>query len=301
MKWKYTLKGFSAVNIFLSFVGNVFVELSNKIPIIFFTQHPHLNYTLYHYHLLVLFGTTGHAELLVQKYLTVECFALHTTLRLPRRQIPRILISTDLRTKLLASTLTHGQFGKSTKHILCICLVPFLQHVLGTLDYLEGINWSKSFMHRICACLLAYLLTPWSRVLLEKRASLQLVKKFPPFYGARTFLTSLTSARHLSLSWASPIQSSYPNPTSWRSILILSSHLRLGLTSGLFPSGFPTLPLPFKTVRLGSSGSLVGMVIGLRAVRSGFKSRYWLEIVRFRNVQTGCLAHSWYRVLFHWG
>jgi hypothetical protein len=31
-----------------------------------------------------------------------------------------------------------------------------------------------------------------------------------------------------------------PHPTSWRSILILSSHLRLGLPSGLFPSGFLT-------------------------------------------------------------
>ena len=96
--------------------------------------------------------------------------------------------------------------------------------------------------------LLTYLLTPWSRVLIEKLASLQLVKKFPAFYGTRRFLTALTSAHHLSLSWASPIQSSYTNPTSWRSILILSSHLRLGLPSGLFPSGFPTstlyTPLP---------------------------------------------------------
>ena len=71
-----------------------------------------------------------------------------------------------------------------------------------------------------------YLLTPWSRVLLEKLASLQLVKKFPAFYGTRRFLTALTSARHLSLSWASPIQSSYPNPTSWSSIYkLLTFHV----------------------------------------------------------------------------
>ena len=88
-----------------------------------------------------------------------------------------------------------------------------------------------------------YLLTPWCRVLLEKLTGLQLVKKFPAFHGTRRFITALTSVRHLSLSWANPIQSTYPHPTSWRSILILSTYLRLGLPSGLLPSGFPTKTL----------------------------------------------------------
>jgi hypothetical protein len=44
-----------------------------------------------------------------------------------------------------------------------------------------------------------------------------------------------------------------PHTTSWRSILILSSHLRLGLRTSPFPSGFPTktlyTPLPSPTTR----------------------------------------------------
>jgi hypothetical protein len=95
--------------------------------------------------------------------------------------------------------------------------------------------------------LLTYLLTLWSRVLLEKLTGLQLAKKFPAFHGTQMFVTAFTGARHLCLSWASSIQSVPPHPTSWKSILI-SSHLRLGLPSGLFPSGFPTktlyTPLP---------------------------------------------------------
>ena len=87
--------------------------------------------------------------------------------------------------------------------------------------------------------LLMYLLTPWCRVLLEKLTGLQLVKKFPAFHGTRRFITALKGVRHLFLSWASPIQSIYPHPTSWRTVIILSTHLRLGLPSGFLPSGFP--------------------------------------------------------------
>ena len=42
-------------------------------------------------------------------------------------------------------------------------------------------------------------LTPWSRVL-EKLTGTRLVKKFPVFYVTQSFITALTTARHLSLS-----------------------------------------------------------------------------------------------------
>ena len=77
------------------------------------------------------------------------------------------------------------------------------------------------------------------------------IKKLPAFYGTRRFITAFTSVRQLSLSYTSSIQSMPPHPTSWRSILILSSHLRLGLPSGLFHSGFPTKTLytPLRHIR----------------------------------------------------
>ena len=91
--------------------------------------------------------------------------------------------------------------------------------------------------------LLTYFLTPWSRALPDKLTSSQLVKKFSAFYGTRRFITVYKSARHLSLCWARSIQSILPHPTLLRNILILSSHLRLGSPSGLFPSGCPNKTL----------------------------------------------------------
>ena len=105
--------------------------------------------------------------------------------------------------------------------------------------FICGLSDSISFFPH---SLITYLLTPWCRVLLEKLTGLQLIKKFPAFHGPRRFITALTSVCHLSLSWASPIQSLYPHPTSWRSILILSTHLRLGLPSGSFPPVSPPRP-----------------------------------------------------------
>ena len=87
---------------------------------------------------------------------------------------------------------------------------------------------------------------------LKSLSGLQIVKKFPAFYGSRRSITALTSARRLStcpypeLAPSSPhTHSPLPScfPTNILFPLILSSHLRLGLPSGLFPSSFPTSTL----------------------------------------------------------
>ena len=84
----------------------------------------------------------------------------------------------------------------------------------------------------------SHLLTSHSTVLLEKLTGFHPVNKFPEVYLTRRFITAFTTVCHLSLSWASSIHTMPPPPTSWRSILILVSHLRPSLPSGLFPSGF---------------------------------------------------------------
>jgi hypothetical protein len=87
--------------------------------------------------------------------------------------------------------------------------------------------------------------TKWNAVhdcgaLLEKVTVVQLVKELPASYGTRRFTIVLTRVRHWSLPWARWIHSTLSHPISLRFIIILSSDLRPGLPSGLFPSGFPT-------------------------------------------------------------
>ena len=88
------------------------------------------------------------------------------------------------------------------------------------LTYLLTYSLTHSFTHS---------LTAWSRVLLEKLTGFQLFKKFLAFNRTQKFITTITSSCLLSLSWARLIQSIPPHPTLWRSTLISSSHLCLGL------------------------------------------------------------------------
>ena len=136
-----------------------------------------------------------------------------------------------------------------SSQLASVCVFPSpVVHSLSALRRHSYSTCQDNIMELTQPHLLTYLLTPWCRVLLEKLTDLQLVKKSPAFHGTRRFITVLTSVRHLSLSWASPIQSIYPHPTSTRSILILSTHLRLGLPSGLFPSGFSTKTLSYAAI-----------------------------------------------------
>jgi hypothetical protein len=74
-------------------------------------------------------------------------------------------------------------------------------------------SWALTQLH----CIKPYLLTPLNRVLLQKLTGLQLVKKFPAFYGTQRFNTAFTSGHHY-----------YPNPAR--------------------SSPYPHIPLPEDTI-----------------------------------------------------
>jgi len=89
----------------------------------------------------------------------------------------------------------------------------------------------------------AYLLTPWSGVLLENLTCPQLVQEIPHIlWKPKVHYRLYKCSSHVRiLIQINPIHA--PHPTSWRSTLILSSHLLLDLPKVLFTSGFPTKTL----------------------------------------------------------
>ena len=170
------------------------------------------------------------------------------------------------RTAFFATTVWRGcGERRSTCFRSMLCFLPTPPHLEKLLEMFgcssvslnttHVLSWSVQYCGQWSQCTLSvqvYLLTPWSRVLLEKLTGSAASQEILRIFRTRRFITVLTSARHLSLSWANSIQSPQPPPTSWRSILILSYHLPLGLPNGLFPSGFPTrtlytpLPCPIR-------------------------------------------------------
>ena len=91
------------------------------------------------------------------------------------------------------------------------------QHYCGNCKPQVNPKFAAAQLQRQLTYFLTYFLTYLpheARVLLEKLTICQQVKKLPAFYGTWRFITPLASARQLSLSWASLIQSIPPHPTS---------------------------------------------------------------------------------------
>ena len=127
------------------------------------------------------------------------------------------------------------------------CLSHYQRHSVKSNRYCCTVPINLQRRYLVCHIsvplpLLTYLLTPWCRVLLEQLTGFAVSQEIPHI-SPNPKAHYRTHKRPPPVSiLASPIQSIYPHPTSWRFILILSTHLRLGLPSGLFPSGFPTRP-----------------------------------------------------------
>jgi hypothetical protein len=87
----------------------------------------------------------------------------------------------------------------------CLCLIylifffflllsPSFQNVLfSKTPQCLFLNLTVHQLPYLLTYLLTYLLAAWSRVLLEKLTGLQLVKKFPAFYGTQRFITAFTN------------------------------------------------------------------------------------------------------------
>jgi hypothetical protein len=65
-----------------------------------------------------------------------------------------------------------------------------------------------------------FVITPWSRVLLEKLIVAQPVKKFSAFYRIRSFISVFTRACHLSLCCFRWVRSTTSQPVPLRSIIL---------------------------------------------------------------------------------
>ena len=77
-------------------------------------------------------------------------------------------------------------------------------------------------------------LTPLSRDLFESKKLLSYSKNPHPYYENISFIAALTTANHLTVQPAIPVNSN--SGYFWRSILQLSFPLRLGLPCALFLS-----------------------------------------------------------------
>jgi hypothetical protein len=106
-----------------------------------------------------------------------------------------------------------------------LCRGKYLAIVGNWILIAGSTNPYKKNLYRVNSVSSPFHQIPWSRILLEKLTTLELVNKFSAFYGTRSSITVFTSARHLSLFWATAIQSMLPHPTSHFQVVFINSIL----------------------------------------------------------------------------
>ena len=173
---------------------------------------------VFRYQLLSVFLTLIDIFLCSSSCLTLK-YALYY-LRLERKILQNVFSFLWRLRKGLEALWGYFQFCANASsfaaHLVSSVTILFLLAYFGNKG---NVHWFEAYSdYRLHNCMcqyifrnllthsLTYLLTPWSRVLLEMTDS-QLVKKFPTYYGTRRFITAFTSACHLSLFWARSIQS----------------------------------------------------------------------------------------------
>jgi hypothetical protein len=120
-------------------------------------------------------------------------------------------------------------------HACCFSVFP----VLGFRWLCPVLAVKGFFTCIIIIIIIIIIVTPWSSVFLETLTLPQLFKKFTAFCGTLKFITAFATAppsRVPIMSQINPVHARIPLLED--QFLILFSHLRLGLSSSHFPSGF---------------------------------------------------------------
>jgi hypothetical protein len=122
---------------------------------------------------------------------------------------------------------SHSRLGFVRVFILCLCWSVWRMRPCDGLIPVQGVF---SAVYRI-TYLLTELIFSWGAINWAATQELPSISWNP----------KVQYRVHWSLSWAISIESTPSHLISLRSIFISSTHQRLGLPSGLFPSGFPPI------------------------------------------------------------
>jgi hypothetical protein len=134
--------------------------------------------------------------------------------------------------------------------------------------------------------LLTYLLTPWCKILFEKLIVTQIVKKYTAFLRNPKVHHRVHRSPPLDpiLSQPNPVRPI--DPYLPKVLLMLFSHLRLGLRSGLLPSGLPTKTLNDEQVKIWKEAVVTWYTAHL--------SQFWTDVNSEHNNQRFRQDGRWY-------